>query len=297
MNEIALASRRARVCLASFLHLYLRGNMRGFTSVAPFGKPIQKPLSLDGKEVTIKTLHAAVARDTYRSLQEQCEKMLCFMTLRKHSKTPDIDSFFKEVGGRFRELFTRAGKIVPCVPTGFIDHFYNPRRDEGGGMKVVEKHYGKLVRMLKEGRDLEAVSRESAILVHFLADICVPYHARGKPLRFIWHDPVKRDHLRYEAELEKRQFEALATPAYLKGGPTAIRERYRREAETSYNRATTKSCSQLIKDAQWDYERAVQLASDVLYTAFIEAGKLPKPQDALPETMHEGIMRKAASVA
>ena len=73
-------------------------------------------------------------------------------------------------------------------------HFYNPRRNQGGGPDMVQSQFSKLVDSLKSGNAGDA-AKAASWAAHYAADMCTPYHTQGAPrkdIMAIYDDAMKK---------------------------------------------------------------------------------------------------------
>jgi len=168
-----------------------------------------------------------------------------------------------------------------------VRHFYNPladgieRGDKGLAKEAVDIFYSQFESLL-ESELIELASKAGGRLCHYLCDIIVPYHTIGTRLEDDWTKERMLEHLALEYAFAKKRRRVIATPHYIKGGLNGILARVEREAQFSHQIAmkVAKKPKALLgqnpfteKEMDKLYERAVQLETDVLYTALVNSGK------------------------
>ena len=226
------------------------------------------------KRPVLRSTHSEIARDAFLSLG--CPKELDRETLERYASWPDLqDTHAMAINHEFNP-----------------DEYTKGSEYSGGGLIRVKAISELLLQDLKKGNTRDA-SYHASILCHYLADICVPFHADGKWVHYgderdkhpmITDDngetvfPVGRWEVEnlfahgwfeFKADLVKNS--ELVTPHYITGGLTGIEKMYIGAAKISRESLKSFLDENGKIDQELCYERAVQLTADVWFTLRVEA--------------------------
>ncbi len=217
--------------------------------------------------IRLRNSHADIMHDAMHSVPK-CRSIFNIEKTLEYTQQPDIKSLFTDI-----KWISEPEKITS--PIGAYEHFYNPyaKGDRGGGKEAVEIVYEALINSLSIENNLLA-SENAGKLSHYLADICIPYHALGELENDEWKSKKDVEHAQLEIQISMKHFAERVTPKYIRRGIIGILRRFTDEAKISNKMAQKNEFSKF--EQRIIYKRAVQLNADTFYTALINANLLTK---------------------
>jgi len=225
------------------------------------------------KHPVLRGTHNEIARDAFLSLR--CPKELDRETLERYASWPDLhDTHAMAINHEFNP-----------------DGYENGDKYSGGGLIRVKAISELLLQDLKKGNTRDT-SYHASILCHYLADICVPFHADGKWVHYgddrdkhptitdnggrtdfpvgRWEVKNLFAHGWFEFCADLAKNSELVTPHYITGGIEGIADRYIAEAKISRESLQSFLDGNGKIDQKLCYQRAVQLTADVWFTLRVE---------------------------